>query len=393
MVKINQTHNKNQGRQNYKDILNKDSLVSHSTKNYISPHTFYPWKTRLGLLARVSKRMSQEGYRTRILIIGGGGVGSILGWRLQAGGAHVSMACRSNYKAIKETGFIITPGVSEPVTFHPDEVLTCAKGASTNNIVFDYVFVCTKCLPNISDPSDAILPYISSNKTVIILVQNGVGIEEPVKNKLPLNTLVSSVINVSASQTENGVITYAGRINLKFGFYVQEGQDLDEYNKQNRHTLQKIHKLLVAGDIGSTIFENIQPVRWSKVIWNGTFSPVSVLAGAIDKKSVVTLPETRDLLINAMNELCAIAEAVTNEKVTAISGYSSIEGAIENAKNGKVTYYSSMVLDFVNKRPMEHEVILRNPIIQAKKYGLETPILETLYALLTCTERSYMSSN
>ena len=47
---------------------------------------------------------------------------------------------------------------------------------------------------------------------------------------------------------------------------------------------------------------------------------------------------------------------------------------------------SSMQTDYKNGRPMEIDVILGFPLKKAREFGIETPVLETIHALLRAVE-------
>ncbi|OMH78924.1 putative 2-dehydropantoate 2-reductase [Zancudomyces culisetae] len=333
--------------------------------------------------------MTAETSKRKILIVGGGAVGSVYGWRLQEGGAHVAMVCRSNFKVVKETGYTITSGKMDPVQFIPDAVYSNGEEAVAGNNVFDYVIVCTKCLPNLYDPAEVVAPYIISDKTVIVLVQNGIGIEEPVRVRFPNNPIISGIAYIDVDQTQSGIIRHGGTNFIVCGFYVKEGDDLNAYNKDNAHILEDIKNVFTAGNMGINVQDNVQEYRWSKIIWNGSFNPISVVAGCKDSKELIDFPPTRQLLLDAMAELYRVGEAVLGKKVPPVAGQDSPESVLKYTRDRDAPVYPSMMVDCINKRPMEHEVIVKNTIVAAKKCGVAVPILETVYALLVSVERSY----
>lgn len=68
----------------------------------------------------------------------------------------------------------------------------------------------------------------------------------------------------------------------------------------------------------------------------------------------------------------------------------SLEHDLIDQLMAKVNSYpgigSSMQTDCKNGRPMEIDVILGFPLKKAKQFGMETPVLETLHALLRAVD-------
>ena len=49
--------------------------------------------------------------------------------------------------------------------------------------------------------------------------------------------------------------------------------------------------------------------------------------------------------------------------------------------------YSSMYVDMTEGRPLEVDVILGTPVKKAKEFGMDVPVLNTLYALAVAVHR------
>ncbi|KAJ1940681.1 hypothetical protein EC988_006964 [Linderina pennispora] len=136
--------------------------------------------------------------------------------------------------------------------------------------------------------------------------------------------------------------------------------------------------------------EDIQKARWAKLVWNASFNTASVVSGGNDTQQMLANPECKALIRSMMVEVYKAGEAVTGGKLPALNGRSGPDQVIEDTETRAVTVIPSMLMDFRGKRPMEHAVILRNPIELAKKHGVEVPHLETVYALLTMVEKGYL---
>jgi 2-dehydropantoate 2-reductase len=124
---------------------------------------------------------------SNILFIGGGALGAFYASRF-AMNAKVSIVCRSNYEIVKKSGFKLKTLDWGECEFIPHEVFQNSKEAGKG---YDHVFITTKALPSI-DPVSLLNPVID-DKTMIHLIQNGIGIETKINTAFPNNALVSGV--------------------------------------------------------------------------------------------------------------------------------------------------------------------------------------------------------
>ncbi|PWA01734.1 hypothetical protein BB558_002156 [Smittium angustum] len=284
------------------------------------------------------------------LVFGAGAVGSVYGWRIQVGGGNVSVVCRSNYEAVKKNGFTINSEIFGSHTFIPNNVYSSAKETVANGQEYDYILVCTKALPNIEDPTILLKQIIKSNKTTIVLVQNGIGIEEP---------------------------------------YIKAVLEKDkEYKRRGEFALNTFDKILLSGKVESIVEKHLQRSRWFKLIWNASFNPISVISGQYSANDLLSNPGTRDLIKKTMYEVIKIGEAITGGPLhDEISGANIPDYYIDRIEIRNTIVVPSMLQDYMNKKPMEYEVILKTPIEKAKVLGIQVPILETLYSLLVMNEK------
>ena len=133
---------------------------------------------------------------TKALIFGAGGVGCIYGYILDRGGAEVTAVCRTNYEAVEADGISIRSKLWGNVHYHPAVVraVTEAKGP------FDFILVCSKAFSGTSKMVEAAV----SERTAIVLAQNGIGIEEEYAELYPNNTIISGVVWLPTTQVEPG---------------------------------------------------------------------------------------------------------------------------------------------------------------------------------------------
>jgi 2-dehydropantoate 2-reductase len=296
----------------------------------------------------------------KVLVVGAGGVGAYFGGRLAQAGADVSVICRSDYEHVKNDGFTIESHVGD-FTFKPAGVYkSCAEYPGKA----DYLIVTTKVLPEI-DVVDLIRPAVSS-KTSIVLIQNGIDIEQPIAEAFPDNEIISGIAYIGVFRMGQGNIRHQAAGTLKFGVY-------PEGDSEN---LDNLVALFNAANVECNAVDDIVLYRWIKLVWNVPYNPVSVLAGGVDTKVISNSPLLEGLCEKLMEEVCAVAEAYGKKMPEDI--------VLRNLEytRGFPPYKTSMLLDWENGRQLEVEAIVGNVVRAANAKNIDVPHLETIYALL-----------
>lgn len=157
--------------------------------------------------------------------------------------------------------------------------------------------------------------------------------------------------------------------------------NLGRYPNGASPTAEHIASLLNGAGIGCKVTDNVVAARWQKAVWNATFNPISITGGMLDTAIMLGTPESTAFMRRAMEEVCTVAAAVGHPMHPKV-----IEQFI-SATKGMPAYLTSMALDYKYGRPMEIEAILGNTVRAARKHGVSTPILETVYALTKMIER------
>ncbi len=302
----------------------------------------------------------RNGRPLKVLVVGAGAIGAFYGGKLSQAGAEVSVVCRSDYETVKERGYQIS-SIMGNFEFVPSRVL---KSAEEFDDDADFVFVTLKVLPEIN-PVELARPAIRAN-TSIVLLQNGIDIEEPVARAFPDNKLISGLAFTCVNRTAPGKVNHLDYGRLVIGVYPR-GTSMET---------KTLAKAFNQAGIPCKEDEDIVKARWQKLIWNAPFNPISVLGGGIDTETILDQEETAMLTRRVMEEVRVIA---TSE------GHTLDESIVDQNINDTIKmkpYKTSMLLDYEAKRPMEVEAILGNAIKIAKKNGVFACHMQTLYALL-----------
>ncbi|KAJ2443671.1 hypothetical protein GGF42_006554 [Coemansia sp. RSA 2424] len=316
----------------------------------------------------------------KVLLFGSGALGSVFAWRLQSTGAvEITAVCRSNYEAVRQHGFRIKSLAYGDHVYKPSRVVRSVEEAVGDaGSSYDYILVCTKALPNLGDNSGQIAAAVASGKTTIVLIQNGIGIEDPFLARYPGNEVLSVVAYIDVSQPEDGVIEHGGNAVLTMG-------------PVGGGPAEALARVWRDGGVACSVVENIQALRWVKLAWNASFNTVAVASGGNDSRSMVDDSECRRLVYAIMVEVYRLGEAATGAPLPEARGIAGPGQLLAHTEKPGVVVVPSMLMDFWGKRPLEHDVILGRPIRIARELGVAVPHMETVYALLRMVEKQYLS--
>ncbi|ORZ25371.1 ketopantoate reductase PanE/ApbA-domain-containing protein [Absidia repens] len=304
----------------------------------------------------------------RILTVGSGAIGGIYSWRLSKS-SQVTNVCRSNYAIVNENGFSFDSKKFGQDVFKPHNVVRTVSEAADldKDTPFDYILVTMKALPEIYNVADIIAPAVTPGKTTIVLIQNGLGVEEPIVANFPENPIISIVAYIGTSQVSPGHISMVGNESLVVGTYLRSKVDNTEQKKLFLDLLQK-------GGVDAVDVDDVERVRWQKLFWNASFSPVCAMTG-MNTSEVLNNKEALASVRNVMKDVIMSANAMGYEFDVEEQMHTMVDRTEKTAKD----YKPSMQLDFERKQPMEVEVILGTPLREAKAKGLAVPYLEVMH--------------
>ncbi len=298
----------------------------------------------------------------KVLVIGSGAIGSFYGSLLAKQSVEVSMLARSDYEHIKENGIDIE-GKMGVYRFQPHRVV---RNASELEEKPDYVLLCIKVVEDANRVG--LLKDAVGLNTSIVLVSNGIDVEQEIAEAFPDNELISGLAFICVTRTAPGKIWHQAYGRLALGNYPT---GLSEKTK----ALCTVYE---QAGIDCVASENITSARWRKCVWNAAFNPLSVLSGGLATSDILN---TQEPFVRAiMEEIAAIAKS---------AGYPLAEDIVEIniASTHKMPpYKTSMLLDFEAGRPMETEAILGNAVRCGRKLNVPIPHLESVYAVMKLRE-------
>lgn len=296
----------------------------------------------------------------KILNVSCGAVGAYFCGRLAQAGAEVVVTVRHDAQLIAEKGFKVS-SIAGDFVFRPHAVLAGAEEYQSNA---DYLILTSKVLPA-ADSVKLIAPAVRKN-TVIVLIQNGLGIEDDIAEAFPENEILSAVAYIGTARTAPGVIKHTGAGKLIIG----------RFGGGRSTAGETLCKLFEQAKVPAEYTEDIAFYRWKKLLWNVPYNAISVVGGGLLTSEMTDRSEVENLSIKLMQEVVATAGAC---KV--ILPENLIEENVEYTRDFP-PYKTSMLVDCENNRPLEVEAIVGSVVKAARKHRIDVPHLETLYALL-----------
>ncbi len=291
-------------------------------------------------------------------IVGVGAIGGFYGGKLAHSGLDVHFLSHSDYQFVKERGLQID---SCDGSFHLDKVNVYQNAGDMPKC--DVVVVGLKTTNN--HLLRELLPPLLHERTVVILIQNGIGVEADVQAMFPETQLVGGLAFICSAKTEPGRVRHQcyGSVNLA------------NYSCRDEALFTSVlNDFTNAGIAAASV--PYEEARWKKAVWNMPFNGMTV---ALNTRTDLLLknPATRQLIRDLMMEVVEASRALG---VTGVDE-AFVEKMIDMTDN-MTPYSPSMKLDFDFHRPMEIHYLYTRPIEIARAAGYRMRKLEMLEAEL-----------
>ena len=294
-------------------------------------------------------------------IIGSGAVGGLYGAMLARAGHDVHFLLRSDFEHVRENGWQIKSHWSDfdlaNVNAHKtvDTMPAC-----------DVTVVGLKTVKN--DLLPALLPQPTSGGGVVLVLQNGMGVEGDVAQLVGDERVFGGCCFLCCNKTGPGQIHHIDYGRIVFGPYCNSPTTIAK--------AEKICGEMRDSGIEVQTSDDLNMIRWRKLMWNIPFNGLSVVLDA-STDQLVSNEDSVELIRAIITE---VHQAATACGATIAPEW--IDKTIDHTRTMK-PYDSSMRLDYLAGRPMELQMILKNPIEAAHQAGVDMPKTEMLYQLLS----------
>ncbi|KAF2001358.1 2-dehydropantoate 2-reductase [Amniculicola lignicola CBS 123094] len=304
----------------------------------------------------------------KVLLFGAGSVGAVYLYLLSKVSSTTAV-CRSNYGIVKKDGFTINSSIfGKDIRFIPNVVRDCDEAKSLDTKPFDYIVICSKATPGTTP--QIIAPAVTPGHTIIVLIQNGIGIEDEYTSAFPTNPLVSCVVYLPATQRPAGIIKHGEVERLEIGIYPSSAPAAPA---------KVFGQLITAAGATVEVHDDVQIKRWSKLLVNAAWNPICALTLCTDVNFMLSSEPATDLIFAIMLEVRDIAAAYGHDIPREEVEY-QLGRAKDRIHNG-VGVEPSMLQDVRGARRMEVEVIVGNVVRLGKKAHVKCERLEMLYLL------------
>lgn len=303
----------------------------------------------------------------RYAIVGTGAIGGYYGGRLANSGKDVHFLLNSDYNFVRQNGLKIN-SVNGNFCIKPIN----AYNSTIDMPQCDVIIVALKSTQNNILPQ--ILPPLLHNNSIIILVQNGLGLEAQLAKHFPATTIAGGMAFICSSKTGQGEIYHADYGALNVGFFQNDNQTI----------MQQIKADFEQSAVPFNINQDLNEARWRKLVWNMPYNGLCVALNTTTDKLMQNIT-SRQLVTDIMNEVVEGANACG-----AIIERSFVDKML-NMTDKMRPYAPSMKLDFDNNRAMEITAIYSNPIQMAKQAGYYMYKSEMLEQELLFIESKQMS--
>lgn len=304
----------------------------------------------------------------RLAVMGSGGVGGYFGARLAESGQEVTFIARGEHLAAMRREGLKLKSIDGNVT------ITSARATDDPAEIgeVDAVIVAVKAW-QVATAAEAIRPMVGPN-TLVLPLQNGVEAADQLAAALGEDRVLDGLCGILAWREGPGVIRHAGvppfiRLGTRLPSQAADAETL-------RATLDR------ATGISAEIPDDIEAAVWSKFLFICAMSGIGALTRA-PIGITRTLPETRELTRQILDEIDAVARArgvaLPDDAVDRALGF------IDSLPEGST---ASMQRDIMAGQPSELDSQNGAVVRLGRAAGVPTPINAMIHAALLPQENA-----
>jgi 2-dehydropantoate 2-reductase len=286
-------------------------------------------------------------------VLGAGAVGSIYGALLSKKTDVTLIGNKAHVDAVNSNGLFLYGNFEGRYEAKAD---TEIKEIPDNSLIL----LTTKVI----DSEKAIMEIknLIKKDTVILLLQNGLGIEEQVRKILPNNEIIRGIITLGSDFVEPGKIA-----NVVY--------KLTEIEKSE--SSEKIIKLFNDCGLKFEVSDDIEAPLWTKLILNCVLNALSAILHARDFEIVTD--DLKPMRYGIEDECIEVA------KSEGINIDSNIKEIIDK-KLSSLMNYSSMYQDIVKGKKTEIDFLNGKIVELGKKHNIPTPLNEMMISQIRFLE-------
>jgi 2-dehydropantoate 2-reductase len=326
--------------------------------------------------------MNNSGGRIiKIVILGAGALGSLIGGRIAESGVDVTFIGRPKHvEAIMERGLIIrslkgTRTIRLDATDDPNKIQEA-----------DTLILTTKLKDSVEALNE--ISHLSSSLKLCLSLQNGLRKDEVLLQKYGQNRVIGAATMEGAELLSYGEVehTMPG-----FTFFGAFGGEADRVGVENS---EKMKTVFNNAGLRAEVVDDIKSVEWAKLIRMACAGALSILT-RLETYKMLKNPDISYCYVQLMREMANIAKAdsvkLRDYPMMEITPFTepALEDAVKSSvqtgkrleESGMTRLKQSTLQDLEKGRKTEIEELLEAPLSIAKKLNVDTPLLEFIYRL------------
>lgn len=302
----------------------------------------------------------------RIAIIGSGSVGCLYGARLARIGHDVHFLMRRDLEAVRRNGLTIRSCDGD---FH----LAAQAHGRPEEIGEADLVLCSLKTTALDDAERLIRPCVGP-RTDVVALMNGLGVEDRFVEWFGPDRVFGGLAFVCINRGEPGIVHHYGYGRVMFGHW-----------QNDLARARRIADLFEAAGFETSVAPSLLRARWEKLVWNIPFSTLTVSAGAVTTAQIMEHPGLRELALHLMEETIAAGNAQLPPEQRMIPG-PLIDKMFANTST-MGAYRPSMLVDYTERRALEVESILGEPVRRAERLAVPVPCMRMQYHLVSFLDR------
>ncbi len=303
----------------------------------------------------------------KICVLGAGSLGCAIGGTLAEGGNEVWLVNRSAERvaAIAQHGLVMRT-LDRERTVKVRATTDCAQvGAVDLVILLVKSFHTREAMKNAA-------PLIAKH-TVVLSLQNGLGHEEVLTDYVPISQIMLGKSYVGGQLLD---------LNTVIAGTTDKETIIGEFDGSFSPRIQKIAEVFNAAGVKTAISANIMGVVWDKIFVNVATGAVSGISG-LPYGDLYQIKEIEDTALAAVEEAMEVSRAAN---VT--TSFTDPKAIWLKAGTGLPYGFKASMLQSLEKGSITEIDYVNGAVVRAgKKWGVPTPVNETLVACIKGIER------
>jgi len=292
-------------------------------------------------------------------VIGTGAIGGYYGGLLARNAMDVHFLLNSDYQHVHEQGLRIDSingnfNVDVKAYAKPEDMPLC-----------DVAIVALKTTNN--HLLEVLLPQVVKHTGIVVVMQNGLAVEQVAADILPQASIMGGLCFIGSTKIGPGHIQHSDFGMVSLGQYMT-----DESAAGITPKLGLVTEDFLSCGIDVKPVENLNFLRWQKLVWNVPFNGLSVVLNS-STSALLSQHDSRALIKSMMLEVIAAANACGQPLSATIA-----ELMLVNTETNMQDYAPSMKVDYDHNRPLEINAIYQSMIDRAARSGVDMNLAKML---------------